>query len=335
MNERIVIQKPGGLDALQVVQEAEPVPQPGQVKVRILASGVAFGDVLLRRGLGARASAFPVTPGYDFVGVVEALGAGSTQYAVGDQVAGFPVTGGYQHFIRVAEAELIPVPSGLSPNDAVSVILNYTTAYQLLTRVVQLAPGAAALMHGAAGGVGSAMLQLAHLRGVKMYGTVSSGKMDSVRQLGATPIDYTRTDFVKELHTLAPNGVQAVFDPVGGRQLTRSYQVVAKGGTLVMFGAASAIQGNSNQQLALIATVLRVLALKLRPDGKHVAVYSIPTAKKKNPAAFRQDVQTLLGLLQDGKITPQIAMVLPLRDARHAHELLETRQVTGKIILQP
>ena len=89
------------------------------------------------------------------------------------------------------------------------------------------------------------------------------------------------------------------------------------------------------RQLALTATVLRVLALKLRPDGKRVGIYPIPTAKQKEPEAFRQDVETLLGLLQDGKITPQIAMVLPLSDVRHAQELLEAGKVTGKIILQP
>lgn len=335
MNERIVVHKAGGLDELKLVQEAEPVPLRGQVKVRILASGVAFGDILLRRGVGTRASAFPVTPGYDLVGVVEALGPDSTQYTVGDHVAAFPVTGGYQRFICVAEAELIPVPLELSPNDVVSVILNYTTAYQLLTRVVHLQPGDAALIHGAAGGVGSAMAQLAQHRGVKLYGTVSVGKMDFVRQWGVIPIDYKRTDFVKELHALEPQGVRAVFDPVGGRQLTRSYQVVARGGTLVMFGASSAVQGTDNPGLALLATVLRMLGLKLRPDGKRVVVYAIPSAKKKDPEAFRQDVTMLLGLLRDGTIAPQIAAVLPLREARHAQELLEAAKVTGKIILQP
>lgn len=333
MNEKVVVDGPGGLDVLKVVSEAEPVPQKGQVKVRILASGAAFGDVLLRRGVGVTASAFPVTPGYDFAGVVEELGAGSVKYAVGSQVAGLPIRGGYQRFICVAEDDLIPVPQGLEPNSVVSVILNYTTAYQLLTRAVQLKAGDTALFHGAAGGVGTAMLQLARLLGVKLYGTVSTGKMDVVRQLGGTPIDYKRSDFIRELRALEPNGVQAVFDPVGGAQLNRSYRTLARHGTLVLFGASSAVQAG-NPLRALASTGLRFLGLKLRPDSRRVVSYLIEPARKKHPEHFRQDVQTLLELLREGKIEPQIAKVLPLRDVRQAHELLEGAKVTGKVILQ-
>lgn len=334
MNERIVLNKPGRLDVLEVVREAEPVPLEGQVKVRILAAGAAFGDVLLRRGVGRTASGYPVTPGYDFAGVVAENGVGSAKYAVGEQVAGLPLTGGYQQFICVAEDDLIPVPQDLEPNHIVSVILNYTTAYQLLTRAVHLKPGDAALFHGAAGGVGTAMLQLAGLSGVKLYGTVSGGKMDTVRRFGGIPIDYRRTDFVQELRRLEPDGVRAVFDPVGGAQLNRSYRVLGKKGTLVLLGASSAVQGGRPGR-ALVSTGFRFLGLKLRPGSRRVTSYLIEPARKKHPEHFREDVQTLLELLREGKIDPQIAEVLPLREARRAHELLEGAKVTGKIILQP
>ena len=333
MNERVVVEKPGG--KLKVVREAEPVPHAGQVKVRILAAGVAFGDVLRRRGVGMRASAFPITPGFDFVGGVEELGTGSAGYSVGDRVAGLPTVGGYQRFICVYEDELIPVPQDLRPEEAVSVILNYTTAYQFLTRAGGLESGDSALMHGAAGGVGTAMLQLAQILGIRMYGTVSTRKVDLVRELGAVPIDYKKSDFVRELKVLKPGVVQAVFDPIGGRQLTRSYQVVAKNGTLVLGGAASAVQGNGNPTLELATTIARFLLLKLRPDSRHVTSYTIESAKKKTPEHFRQDVQKLLALLGDGKIKPRIAEVLPLSEAGRALELLEAAGVTGKIVLRP
>lgn len=323
MNERVVVERPGGIDALKIVREPEPTPQSHEVKVRVLASGVAFGDILLRKGIGKTASAYPLTPGYDFVGVVEEQGPGSTRYAVGERVAGFPVTGGYQRFICVAEKELISVPQNLDPNEVVSTILNYTTAYQLLTRAAQLQPGDTALVHGAAGGVGTAILQLAQLLGVKMYGTVSTGKMALVRKLGGVPIDYKRSDFVQELKALEPNGVQAVFDPVGGRQLSRSYQTLAKNGTLVMFGASSATQGKGNPTVVLAGTMARLFSLKLWPDSRHVKLYMIDSATKRHPEHFRQDVSTLLELLEEGKIKPQIALVLPLREVKQAHELLE------------
>ncbi len=334
MNEKMVFEKPGR--ALEVVEEPEPVPSAGQAKVRILAAGVAFNDVLLRRGVGVRASAFPLTPGFDFVGVVEELGAGSTRYAVGDRVGGLPGRGGYQRFVCLPEEDLIPVPQDLPPEEAVSIVLNYTTAYQLLTRAAQLASGDAALFHGAAGGVGTAMLQLAQVLSIRMYGTASGGgKADLIRELGGVPIDYRRTDFVRELGALEPGGVRAVIDPIGGRQLSRSYRAVAKDGTLVLAGAASAAQGKGDPRLALAATVARFLLLKLRPGPKRVVSYAIESARKRNPEHFREDVQGLFALLGDGKIRPRIAEVMPLGEAGRALELLEGGKVTGKIVLRP
>jgi NADPH:quinone reductase-like Zn-dependent oxidoreductase len=149
------------------------------------------------------------------------------------------------------------------------------------------------------------------------------------------PIDYKRTDFVEEIKQLEPNGVQAVFDAVGGVQLNRSYRALARNGTLVFFGASSAVRATGNPTLALAATAARFVLLKLRPDAKRVEVYLIDSARKKHPEQFRQDVQTLLALLRDEKIKPQIAQVLPLSEVRQAHALLEAAKVTGKIILEP
>ena len=334
MNTKVIVDKPGAIDVLNLVDELEPVPNKGEVKVRILASGVAFGDIMLRLGIGTPASAYPLTPGYDVVGVVEAVGPGAVKYNVGDRVAGLPGKGGYQQFICLPEHELIPVPQGLEPDEVVSVILNYTTAYQLLTRVAHLKAGDKALIHGAAGGVGTAMLQLAQLMGINMYGTASTGKLELVEQLGGVPLDYQRTDFVKELLEMQPTGVQAVFDPIGGAQLSRSYKVLAKKGTLVMFNVAAASQGR-NPTLALVASVARLLLLKLRPDTRHAATYLIEAAKRKRPEQFHSDVGALLDLLKEDKIKPQIAQVLPLSEVRKAHELLQNAKVTGKIVLRP
>ena len=200
--------------------------------------------------------------------------------------------------------------------------------------MAKLKPGATALFHGAAGGVGTAMLQLAKLGGIKLYGTVSAGKMELVKEFGGVPINYQSNDFVQEIRKLEPNGVDAVFDAVGGQQLNRSYQTLAKNGTLVMFGTSSVVQAR-NTILGLVATMARFAFLKLQPNQKRVELYLIPNAKKQQPEQFKQDVQTLLTLLQQGKIKPQIAKVLPLREAREAHKLLEAAKVTGKIILEP
>lgn len=208
-------------------------------------------------------------------------------------------------------------------------MLNYTTALGILTRAARLKAGDTALIHGAAGGVGTAMLQVARLRGVKMYGTVSSGKMNLVRQLGGVPIDYTRTDFVQEFQTLEPEGVTAVFDGVGGSQLNRSYSVLARNGTLVFFGASSAMSGN-NPVPALAGTLGRAGLLMICP-GRRV----VPFFRRTPREQLRQDVAALLKLLEEGQIDPQIAQVLPLSQAALAQELLEGAKVVGKIILHP
>ena len=331
MNQRVIVAKPGGVDQIQLVEGPEPTPGDREVKIRILACGVAYGDVMLRKGIGVRASSFPVTPGYDLCGVVEELGRGASLFSVGEIVAGFPGKGAYQQFICLPEEEILAVPQEFSPEKIVSVVLNYTTAYQMLTRVAALGEGQTALIHGAAGGVGTAMLQLARLRGVKVYGTVSAGKAEIVAQLGGLPIDYKKGDFLRQLKLMEPNGVDAVFDPIGGSQLMRSYQALAPGGKLIWFGASSA----GDSRLALAGTILRFLALKLRPGTRSIAFYGIPFAKKKHPEQFTEDVATLMTFLRKGEIEPIIAAVLPLGKAAEAQQLLESSSVVGKVVLLP
>ena len=333
MNGKIVIRRPGGLDQIELVQEAEPSPAPGQAKLRIIAAGAAYGDVLLRRGLAGGRS--PVTPGYDLVGVVEALGPGASQFQVGDQVAALPGTGGQQQHICLPESELIAVPPTLPADKAVSVILNYTTAYQLLARAARLKKGDTAFLYGLAGGVGTATRQVAKQLGIAVCGTASRGKLDAVRRDGTVAFDRDDPDLISAVLARWPGGVDAVFDPIGGASLDRSYRLLAPGGTLVMLGAASAVQGSGNPKLRLAGTLARFLRLKLRPGSRRVELFVIARSKKKHPGQFREDVLTLLGWLKEGKIDPVIDRVLPLSEARQAQELVEKAQVSGRIVLQP
>ena len=184
---------------------------------------------------------------------------------------------------------------------------------------------------GAAGGVGTAMLQLARLRGIKLYGTVSAGKAELVTQLGGIPIDYKKDSFVTQLKAMEPDGVDAVFDPVGGPQLMHSYRVLAARKKLVWFGASAA----GTLRFALAGTILRFLALKLHPGTKRAVFYGIPFEKKKHPKQFRDDVAVLMAYLSEHKIKPLIAAVMPLSKAAEAQELLESSRVTGRSFCNP
>src|SRR5271168_1456215 len=224
-NTRVVLTALGGPEVLKVIEDDIGDPQANEVRVRILATGVAFADVLMRRGLYSGVPPLPYSPGYDIVGVVDAIGSGVKQWNSGDVVAALTMTGGYSRYIILPVSQLVRVPNGLDPAEAVSLVLNYTTAYQLIHRIAKLRQGQSALIHGAAGGVGTAALQLGLLAGLKMFGTASKPKHDLVAALGGIPIDYRNEDFVQRA-----NGVDAVFDPIGGHNWMRSYRALGRGG---------------------------------------------------------------------------------------------------------
>lgn len=332
MNKRIVIHKSGGTDALKLIEEPLPMPKAAEVRVRVRASGVAFGDVLLRKG-ATPGTSYPITPGYDIVGEVDAVGTDVTRFKIGDFVAGLPVTGGYTTYLCLPETELVPVPANLPPAEVVSVLLNYTTAYRLLTKAAHLKAGSSVLIHGAAGGVGTAVLQLGKALGIRVYGTVSTQKMAFVEQQGGIPIDYTRTDFVAQIRHLTGNGVDAVLDPIGGANLSRSYDALNDRGTLVLFGVSSSLEGSGNSTLKTIKTLLRWLFLKLRVNNRRVVTSFISPTNKG--AGIYDDMAMLIQWLDEGKIKPVVANVFPLSEAATAQAMLEQEKPVGKLVLTP
>jgi NADPH:quinone reductase-like Zn-dependent oxidoreductase len=326
-NTRVVLTALGGPEVLQVVEDDVRDPGANELRIRILACGVAFADVLMRRGLYPGVPPPPFSPGYDIVGVVDSCGPGVAQWKPGDLVAAITQTGGYSRYIVLPESELIQVPGGLDPAEAVSLILNYATAYQLIHRIARLRQGESVLIHGAAGGVGTAALQLGSLAGLKMFGTASKAKHDLVARLGGIPIDYRSEDFVRRAA-----GVNAVFDPIGGRNWPRSYRALGQGGRFVDYGMSAAIEGGRRNRLLAVASFAWLGLASLLP-GKSAGWYNVMTEKHKHPEWFREDLSRLLAMLQDKSIAPVIAERLPLRDAARAHELLERSSVTGKIVL--
>jgi NADPH2:quinone reductase len=324
------------------VEEECPEPKPGEVRVRVLTAGVSLPDIMAREGVHPETPLVPFTPGWDLVGVVDRLGAGTSGIDLDQRVAALPIRGAYAEFICLPQRELVPVPSGLDAAKAVSLVLNYITAYQMLHHSAKVQTGQTALIHGAAGGVGSALLQLGRLVGLKLYGTCSSRGAPAVTDLGATPIDYQQQDFVKEIHRLAGDGVDAVFDPIGGPHLWKSRKALRRGGKVVGYGLRSSIRGEGlasdrpGRRQRFRGTPLFAWYIAcgwLLPGRKRIVPYSIQTLKRLKPELFRQDLTALFDLLQQQKIKPLIARQFPLAEARHAHELLAKGGVTGKIVL--
>jgi NADPH:quinone reductase-like Zn-dependent oxidoreductase len=341
---RIIVTHYGGPEALRVVEEECPEPQEGEVRVRVLAAGVSLPDVMMREGMHPETPRLPFTPGWDLVGVVDRLGDGVSGLAPGQIVAALPISGAYAEFVCLPQHELVPVPSGLDPAEAVSLILNYVTASQMLHRSAKVKSGQRVLIHGAAGGVGSALLQLGRLAELEMYGTCSSRGASAVSELGALPIDYQHQDFVTEMHRLTREGVDVVFDGIGGPHIWRSRTALRPGGRVVAYGLTASLRGgrlasgragrrHRFRRLAIFGVY--IAGGWLLPGRKRVVPYSIQWLKRLRPAWFQQDLLVLLDLLHQQKIKPLIAQRLPLAEARHAHELLGEGGVTGKIVLVP
>jgi len=281
------------------------------------------------------------SPGWDLVGIAERLGGGVSEIETGQIVAAMPISGAYTEFICLPQRELIPVPTGLDPAEAVSLILNYITAYQMLHRSAKVKAGWSVLIHGAGGGVGTALLQLGRLAGLKMYGTCSARSGNVVSDLGGMQIDYQNQDFVKEVRSLTSDGVDAVFDGIGGDNLWRSREAVRPGGVIVVYGFTSKLRGGRvatgrpgrhrfREAAILAGYIVRNWFL---PGRKRMVPYSIQTLKRVKPGQFRQDLVTLLTLLQNQEIKPVVARRFPLAEARQAHELLGQGGVIGKIVL--
>jgi len=333
--KHISIPQFGGSENLSLVEKDDfREPQDNDVRVKVLAAGVSFADILMREGMHPESwnlGRAPFTPGWDIVGVVEKLGDKVSKWQTGQMVTALPIVGGYSEYIFLPSDELIPVPQGLDPAEAVSLVLNYTTAYQMLHRCAHIKEGERILMYGAAGGVGTALLELGNLENLKMYGTASHSKHNIVSGLGGIPIDYKSVDLVQEINKVTSNdnddgerGVDAVFHGIRGISLKSSYDLLRSGGRLVAYGPFSPTD---------IGDWMMMFTLNLVPDNRTFLLYSIQTLKRIKPDWFYEDLTLLLNLLEQKKIKPIVAARMPLNQAAQAHELLTGGSVQGKIVL--
>jgi NADPH:quinone reductase-like Zn-dependent oxidoreductase len=269
----------------------------------------------------------PFVPGYEVAGVVDAIGAGVTGFDLGQRVAALTVYGGFAEFL-VREAEhFLPIPDGVSDRDAAAVILNYVTAWQMIHRIAKVRPGQTALVTGAAGGVGTAALQLLRLAGVKTYGAASASKHAILRSLGAMPIDYRAGQLDRLTRALEPKGVDYVFDAVGGTNIGPCIGALRRGGTVVGFGFMGAAG-----MLSKLATFGN-LFISARLRGRRGTFYGITALYRKDPKPLREDLPKIFALLAEKKIDPLVIRTFALLEARQAIELLATGSVEGKIVL--
>jgi NADPH:quinone reductase-like Zn-dependent oxidoreductase len=325
----------GPAAVLSRVQRELPPPGRGQVRVAIEAAGVAYADIVVRQGL-YKGVALPVTPGYDFVGRIESLGPEVRNFSVGQRVGAVTVVGSYASRRNVDVRWLVPAPEHADPAQLAAVMLNGLTAWQMFHRVANPERGEWVLVHGAAGGVGSLLLDLARLAGVRAIGTASAGKLSVVAARGGVPIDHGGGDVVKRVREIADAGVAAAFDHIGGRHFKRvTMGSLRRGGIGVLYGGYDATRGGAVQPLAILDLMLntRFSSYALFGQGQGIVGYSAPAWRESRPQAYRTDLCRVLALVADGSLSPLIARTYPLEQAAEAQRALETRSVAGKIVL--
>ena len=327
---RVELYKTGGPEALRLVEDEAQPPRASELQIAVRASGVAFADVMMRHGKYPGAPKLPYSPGYDVVGTVEAIGSGVSGFALGDAVVALTQFGGYADHVCVAAERALSVPRDLDPVDAVCLVLNYVSAYQMLHHVAEVQRGQRVLVHSAAGGVGTALLQLGRDLGLTMYGTASKAKHAVVEANGGIPIDYRNEDVVARVLELEPGGVDAAFDPIGPASWRRSRECVERGGHVVAFGMIAGFAGDRPNG-SMLGALASALAMKTRTRGRRFSFYNVNF--RSDPGSFRRDLEAVLALYRDGAIKPVVGAVLPLAQAAEAHRLLASGQVSGKIVL--
>ncbi|MEV6824751.1 medium chain dehydrogenase/reductase family protein [Amycolatopsis sp. NPDC051102] len=321
-------------DGLRVGQRELPPLAAGEALVRVEATGVSFAEQQMRRGKYYDQPPFPFVPGYDVVGtVLEA----DDESLVGRRVAAMTKIGGWSSHLAVPAADLVPVPDGLDAADAETFVVNGITAYQMLHRTAKVAAGGTILVHGASGGVGTTLVQLARAAGIKVIGTASARNLDVVTGLGATALDY-RGDVPARVRELAPGGVDAVFDHVGGPGIADSFRLLAPGGTLVAYGSASTVNTGGNPKRAVLKLFARLLWWNILPNRRGAHFYNV-WGGKRNLAKFRarltEDLTAVFAMAAKGQLTAQVAARIPLAEAGKALALAESGTVTGKVVLVP
>jgi NADPH:quinone reductase len=355
--KRVVVDHFGGPEVLRVVEDDVPRPGQGEVRVGVLAAGVSFTDAQLRAGTYLGVPKPPFTPGYELVGVVEELGQGCSRLREGDRIGALTVWGADAERVCVPEANAVEVPEDLDPAEVVSLVFTYMTAYQMLHRAARVKTGETVLVHGAAGRVGTAVLELGAVAGLRLYGTCSARDRAAVERLGAIAIDYRNEDFLTRVRQLPEKGVDVVLDGLGGKTSLRSFRALRPGGRLVLYGHYAVLSHGHKNRRAWIewyAATATVALWGLLSPRRRVSAYRIQKLREghqvlpvgsrrplpvgggpRDPRWFREDFRALLELLRRGEIHPVVAARLPLSDARRAHEMLESSAAKGKLVLVP
>jgi NADPH:quinone reductase-like Zn-dependent oxidoreductase len=308
---------------LEVVERELRDPRPDEVRVRVQAASVSLVDVQARQGRGPFQQKASFVPGYAVVGLVDALGDEVAGFAPGDRVAVLTEINGYAEYVYVRRNPTLRIPDSVDAAAAVALVLNYLVAYQVLHQRSRVQAGDRVLIIGAAGGIGTALCELGQLPGLVMYGVDSGSKHHALARYGVIPVDPRTGDVAETVRRAEPDGLDAVFDGVGGDYVQAALSVLRPGGVLMEYA-------NPLSKRGLLRLLARKAALRLTGGGRRLRLYGTNTWRYDRRPLLR-DWRALFTLLAEGRISPVIARTFPLNEAAAANALLESGTVIGNL----
>ncbi|CAI9538394.1 unnamed protein product, partial [Staurois parvus] len=336
----LVLSGHGGYDKVKLQnKKGSPKPKAGEVLIRVRACGLNFADLMARQGVYDRLPSPPVSLGMECSGIVEELGEGVTDRQVGDKVMVLNRFGLWQELVTVQTSHTFLMPEGMSFEEGAALLVNYITAYMILFDFGNLRPKQSVLIHMAAGGVGTAAIQLCKtVEDVTIFGTASSAKHEALKEHGVThPIDYRTSDYVDELKKISPKGVDIVMDPLGGSDTCKAYNLLKPMGKLVIYGAANLLTGQKKNLVALAKTwwnQFSINALQLIPSNKAVCGFHLGHLDTETEL-ITEVVVKLLDLYKQEKIKPKIDSIYPFEQVADAMRQMQEKKNVGKVILVP
>lgn len=342
----MVVRRYGPPNVFESQQVADLPPRPGDVLIRVKTIGVNFADLLQRMGLYPGTPKPPFVPGIEIAGIVEKAATGDKNTAPvspndavrqGDAVVAFTHFNAYAEWVSVPANRVFRIPPGIHFDDAAAIPVNYLTAYHSILTMGNLQAGDRILIHSAAGGVGIAAVQLARARGLVIFGTAGSSKQEFLRKIGVDhPIDYQKSDFTQVIKKFAPEGIEMVMDPLGGKSYSQSFDCLGPTGRLVVYGfsAAASSSGKRNWLSSLKALAQTPWFHPLKLMGKNVAVMGVNIGRMPTRGPYMQNVMNeIFRIYAAGTIKPIIAKNFALVQAAEAHQFIHDRKNIGKVIL--
>lgn len=340
----VEIPRHGPPEVLRVGERPDPSVGPGEVRIAVRAAGVTFADTMARAGVYPDAPKPPGVVGYEVAGEVESTGEGVETVQPGDRVIAGTRFGGYAELVAVPEGQVVPLPARLSFEQGAAFPVNYGTAYAALVIMGGIAKGERALIHAAAGGVGTAATQIAKARGAEIFGTASAAKHDAIRDQGVDhAIDYRTQDFRDEVMRITGGeGVDVAIDAIGPSSFRKSYRSLRQGGRLIMYGASEIQAGETRDLRAVARSVLKMplatlpwwQSLGVMNENKGVFGLNMLSWWDREKSLDRL-IEPLASELENGALEPVVAEAFPFERAGDAHRFIAERRNVGKVVLVP